>query len=241
MHLEAFQETLVSELGTKTAFTIPVLGGIPVAESVVVTWIVMAVWMALTLALTRKLSVDRPGKVQVALESAVGFLNGFVKTNIGAHWKSFAPYLGTVALYIGLSNMIGVFGLAPPTKDINVTAALALMSMLLIYGAQFRYNGLLGGLKRFAEPMPLLLPINLMEVAVRPLALCMRLFGNVLGAYLIMEMIKLVVPAVLPAVFSIYFDLFDGLIQTVVFVFLTTLFTGEGIQEEESSKPSASI
>ena len=48
-----------------------------------------------------------------------------------------------------------------------------------------------------------------------------------------MEMLKVVVPVVLPAVFSIYFDLFDGLIQTVVFVFLTTLFTGEGIKEEE--------
>ena len=231
--MEAFKETLVSELGNETAFTIPVLGGIPVAESVVVTWIVMAVWMVLALVLTRNLSVRRPGKAQLALETAVSFLNGFVKDNLGKHWRPFAPYLGTVALYIGLSNIIGIFGLTPPTKDISVTTALAVMSMLLIYGAQFRYNGLLGGLKKFAEPMPLLLPINLMEVVIRPLALCMRLFGNILGAYIIMEMLKFVAPAVLPAVFSIYFDLFDGLIQTVVFVFLTTLFTGEGIKEEE--------
>ena len=231
--MEAFKETLVSELGNETAFTIPVLGGIPVAESVVVTWIVMAVWMVLALVLTRNLSVRRPGKAQLALETAVSFLNGFVKDNLGKHWRPFAPYLGTVALYIGLSNIIGIFGLTPPTKDISVTAALAVMSMLLIYGAQFRYNGLLGGMKKFAEPMPLLVPINLMEVVIRPLALCMRLFGNVLGAFIIMEMIKLLVPAVVPAVLSIYFDLFDGLIQMVVFVFLTTLFTGEGIKEEE--------
>ena len=231
--MEAFKETLVSELGNETAFTIPVLGGIPVAESVVVTWIVMAVWMVLALVLTRNLSVRRPGKAQLALETAVSFLNGFVKDNLGKHWRPFAPYLGTVALYIGLSNIIGIFGLTPPTKDISVTAALAVMSMLLIYGAQFRYNGLLGGMKKFAEPMPLLVPINLMEVIIRPLALCMRLFSNVLGAFIIMEMIKLLVPAVVPAVLSIYFDLFDGLIQMVVFVFLTTLFTGEGIKAEE--------
>ena len=231
--MEAFKETLVSELGNETAFTIPVLGGIPVAESVVVTWIVMAVWMVLALVLTRNLSVRRPGKAQLALETAVSFLNGFVKDNLGKHWRPFAPWLGTVALYIGLSNLIGVFGLTPPTKDISVTAALALMSAVLIYGAQFRYHGLRGGLKKFMEPMPLLLPINLMEVAIRPLALCMRLFGNILGAFIIMEMLKLLVPVVLPAVFSLYFDLFDGLIQTVVFVFLTTLFTGEGIKEED--------
>ena len=233
MHLEAFKESLLQELENKTAFTIPLLGGIPVADSVVVTWIVMAVLLALSLVLTRNLRVRSPGRVQAALEWAVQFLNSFVKTNIGTHWRPFAPWLGTVALYIGVSNLIGIFGLTPPTKDISVTAALAVMSMLLIYGAQFRYNGPLGGLKKFAEPMPLLLPINLMEVIIRPLALCMRLFGNVLGAFIIMEMIKLLVPAVVPAVLSIYFDLFDGLIQMVVFVFLTTLFTGEGIKEEE--------
>lgn len=231
--MEAFKESLVEELGNRTAFTIPLFGGIPVAESVVVTWIVMAVLLVAALLLTRNLSVRNPGKVQIALESAVQFLNGFVKTNIGEHWRPFAPWLGTVALYIAFANIIGIFGLTPPTKDISVTTALALMSMLLIYGAQFRYNGLLGGLKKFAAPMPLLLPINLMEVIIRPLALCMRLFGNVLGAFIIMEMLKFVAPVILPAVFSIYFDLFDGLIQMVVFVFLTTLFTGEGIKEEE--------
>ena len=232
MHLEAFKESLLQELENKTAFTIPLLGGIPVADSVVVTWIVMAVLLALSLVLTRNLRVRSPGRVQAALEWAGPFLNSFVKTNIGTHWRPFAPWLGTVALYIGVSNLIGIFGLTPPTKDISVTAALAVMSMLLIYGAQFRYNGPLGGLKKFAEPMPLLLPINLMEVVIRPLALCMRLFGNILGAYIIMEMLKFVAPVILPAVFSIYFDLFDGLIQTVVFVFLTTLFTGEGIKDE---------
>ena len=232
MHLEAFKESLLQELENKTAFTIPLLGGIPVADSVVVTWIVMAVLLALSLVLTRNLRVRSPGRVQAALEWAVQFLYSFVKTNIGTHWRPFAPWLGTVALYIGVSNLIGIFGLTPPTKDISVTAALAVMSMLLIYGAQFRYNGPLGGLKKFAEPMPLLLPINLMEVVIRPLALCMRLFGNILGAYIIMEMLKFVAPVILPAVFSIYFDLFDGLIQTVVFVFLTTLFTGEGIKDE---------
>ena len=231
--LEEFKESLVSELGNKTAFTIPVLGGVPVADSVVVTWIIMSLLVVISLMLTRKLSVRSPGKVQVALEWAVQFLNGFVKTNIGTHWRPFAPWLGTVALYIGFSNLIGILGLTPPTKDISVTTALAIMSMLLIYGSQFRYNGLLGGLKKFAAPMPLLLPINLMEVVIRPLALCMRLFGNILGAYIIMEMLKFVAPVILPAIFSIYFDLFDGLIQTVVFVFLTTLFTGEGIKDEE--------
>ena len=231
--MEGFKEALVDALANKVAFTIPVLGGITISSSVLVTWIIMAFWIIFTLLATRNLRVSNPGKMQIVLESAVEFLNGYVKETIGPHWRPFAPYLGSVALYIGLANIISIFGLTPPTKDVSVTAALAVMSLVLIYGAQFRYNGLRGGMKRFADPMPVLLPINLMEIAIRPLALCMRLFGNVLGAFIIMEIIKYLVPAVVPAVFCIYFDLFDGLIQTIVFVFLTALFAGEGIKEEE--------
>ena len=231
--MEGFKEALVDALANETAFTIPVLGGIPISSAVLVTWIIMAFWIIFTLLATRNLKVTNPGKLQIVLESGVEFLNGFVKETIGPHWRPFAPYLGSVALYIGLANIISIFGLTPPTTDVSVTAALAVMSLVLIYGAQFRYNGLRGGMKRFADPMPVLLPINLMEIAIRPLALCMRLFGNVLGAFIIMEIIKYLVPAVVPAVFCIYFDLFDGLIQTIVFVFLTALFAGEGIKEEE--------
>ena len=78
----------------------------------------------------------------------------------GGPWTGFCPLPGTISLYILLCNIIGIFGLVPPTKDLNVTAALAIMSAVLIYGAQFRYHGLRGGLKKFMEPMPLLLPIN---------------------------------------------------------------------------------
>ena len=69
-----------------------------------------------------------------------------------------------------------------------------------------------------------------MEIFIKPLSLCMRLFGNVLGSFVIMELLKLIVPAVLPAVFSCYFDIFDGLIQAYVFVFLTSLYIKEAIE-----------
>lgn len=114
--------------------------------------------------------MENPSKLQVGLEEVVKFLNNFADSSIGKHGAVFASYLGTIALYILLSNIIGIFGLVPPTKDINVTAALAVMSAFLIYGAQFRYRGLRGGLKQFAKPMPLLFPINLMEIIIRPLA-----------------------------------------------------------------------
>ena len=65
--------------------------------------------------------------------------------------------------------------------------------------------------------MPIITPINIMEIAIRPVSLCMRLFGNVIGAFVIMELLKMLMPVILPIPFSLYFDIFDGLIQTYVF------------------------
>jgi len=113
------------------------------------------------------------------------------------------------------------------------TAALALMSIVLIEYVGVRARGGVGFLKSLAAPTPIMTPMNILEIAIRPTSLCMRLFGNVLGAFVIMELLKLVVPVFVPAVFSLYFDLFDGLIQTYVFVFLTALFMKESIGGEE--------
>lgn len=227
--LDALRDELLSKLDNRIAFTIPVFGGVPVPESVVVTWGIMAFLVLLSILCTRRLK-KVPGKAQLVAEMFVGFINKFTKNTIGEHWKSFAPYFGTIGLYIGCANLIGMFGITPPTKDLNVTAALAIMSALLIYGASFRFKGFRGGLHKFLEPMPLLAPINLMEVVIRPLSLCMRLFGNVLGSFIIMELIKLAIPPVVPMALSMYFDVFDGIIQTIVFVFLTALFTQEALE-----------
>ena len=112
----------------------------------------------------------------------------------------------------------------------NVTAALALMSIILIQYAGIHKKGVKGWLKSFTEPIAIVTPINILELFIRPLSLCMRLFGNVVGAFVIMELIKLLVPVVLPIPFSFYFDIFDGLIQAYVFVFLTSLFIKEAIE-----------
>ena len=149
---------------------------------------------------------------------------------IGPAGKSFVPYLTTVLLYIGVSNIIGLFGLKSPTKDLNVTIALSLMSIIIIEGAGIYHKGLFKWLHGFTEPVVVVTPINILEVFTRPLSLCMRLFGNVLGAFVIMELLKMVVPIFIPAVFSCYFDLFDGLLQAYVFVFLTSLYIGEAIE-----------
>ncbi len=111
-----------------------------------------------------------------------------------------------------------------------VTIALSLMSIVLIEVSGVRAKGMKGWLKSFTQPIAVVTPINILELVTRPLSLCMRLFGNVLGAFVIMELIKMVVPVFVPMVFSLYFDFFDGLIQAYVFVFLTSLFIAEATE-----------
>lgn len=197
----------------------------------VVTWIIMAVLTLLAIVFVRNLNVENPGKKQLALEAFISFLNNFFTDILGEEGRRYIPYLISTALYIGVANLIGLLGFKPPTKDLNVTAALALMSLFLIYYAGFHKKGMKGFLKSFTEPMAIVTPINIMEIAIRPVSLCMRLFGNVIGSFVIMELLKMIMPAILPVPFSLYFDIFDGLIQTYVFVFLTSLFMKEQIEE----------
>ena len=223
-------EELMAELNVETVFTIPIFGGIPVPESVVVTWVIMAILVVAAILLTRNLKVIPTGKRQILLEFAVEKLNGFFEGILGEAGKKYVPYLATVALYIGCANLIGLLGFKPPTKDLNVTAALALMSIVLIEYSGLRRKGVKGFFKSFAQPMAIMVPMNILELGIRPLSLCMRLFGNVLGSFVVMELIKIIVPAVVPVPLSLYFDIFDGLIQTYVFVFLTSLFMKEAME-----------
>lgn len=230
--MEAFSEELLSQLESKICFVIPIFGGIPVPTSVVITWGIMIVLVLCSIVFVRNLEMV-PKRIQNGIEIVIEWVIGFFEDILGKEGKRYIPYLGTVALYIACANLIGIFGLVPPTKELNVTAGLALMSILLIEYAGIRAKGVKKWIKSFAQPMAIIAPINILEVFIRPLSLCMRLFGNVLGAFVVMELIKMVMPFALPIPFSLYFDIFDGLIQTYVFVFLTSLFVKEAIELEE--------
>jgi F-type H+-transporting ATPase subunit a len=221
---------LSEELDVKTVFTIPIGNGLPISESVVITWGIIAFVLVCSLILTHNLKVHPVSKRQIVAETIVMKLEDFVGGMIGPHGKAYVPYLTCVILYLGIANLMGLFGIKPPTKDLNVTAAMALMSIFLIEFAGIREKGVKRWLKAFTEPVAIITPINILELFIRPLSLCMRLFGNILGAFIIMELVKMLIPAVVPVPLSLYFDIFDGLIQAYIFVFLTSLFIKEAIE-----------
>ncbi len=211
---------------------IPGPASFEVPQSCVTTWGIMLVLVLLSIFMTRKLEIVPKGR-QALLEVFMGMLYHTFYDILGERGKRYIPYLLTVILYLGFANIMGLFGIAPPTKDLNVTAGVAAMSIVVIEYAGIRHRGLKGWLKNFAHPMPLIAPMNILEIGIRPLSLCMRLFGNVLGAYIIMELIISCMPAVIPLVASAYFDIFDGLLQAFVFCYLTSMFIQEAIEDEE--------
>ncbi|MCR5303476.1 MAG: F0F1 ATP synthase subunit A [Lachnospiraceae bacterium] len=227
-------EKIAEELNVEEVFSIniPGLGDVGISESVVITWGIMAFIVLGSILLTRNLKVTNISKRQAAVELVVTKLEELVGGALGNNGRGYTEYLVTVLIYIGIANIVGVVGLKPPTKDLQITLALSLMSIVLIQASCIRSRGALGWLKTFASPSPVIVPIKILELITRPLSLCMRLFGNVLGSFVIMELLNETVRMIIPAVFSIYFDIFDGFIQAYVFVFLTGLFIAEGLEEE---------
>ena len=209
-----------------------------VSNTIFITWIIMAILILLALIFTRKLSVDKPGKLQCIAELLAETVNNICKESIGHHWKKFVPYLGTLILYLGLANIVALLNFVPglhiypPTKDINVTGALAVISIVVVIYSGFRYKGFIGWAKSLVDPMPLMLPFKLMEYITKPLSLCLRLFGNIVAGFIIMELLLSFLPFI-AAPFSAYFDLFDGILQAYIFVYLTAIYLGEATENEE--------
>lgn len=222
---------LIEELNTETVFSL--FGGkLKIDEGTVVSWIIMAVFLIAGILLTRGLKVEgKLSKRQLFIEMCVDKMRTFFHNVMGPDGDRYIPWMMTVAVYIGACNMCGIFGFKSPTKELNVTVGLALTSIILVQYAGIHKKGTKGWLKSFSKPVPIVLPINLLELVIKPMSLCFRLFGNIIGAFIIMKLIESVVPVAIPVALSLYFDIFDGFIQAYVFVFLTSLYIQEAIED----------
>ena len=224
--MEAYISTIQEELECEVIN----IGGVGIHESVIVTLFISILLMVLGLVLTSGFRVENPSRRQLAVESFVLWLQKFFEGPLSPKGKRYAPYMMTIACYVALANIFYVFGIKPPTKDLTVTAALAVMSIVLVQMAGIQTKGVKGWLHSFLEPMPAMLPMNILELFIKPVSLCMRLFGNVLGAFIIMCMIEGLVRIIVPVPFSLYFDFFDGLIQVYVFTLLTSMYIAEAVE-----------
>ena len=195
--------------------------------------------------------LKKPKGLLLIAEIGVEFFDNFVKDLTGSALPNFGGFIMGVATYLFIAFIFGLTGLPSPVTYMAVPLSLGLTTFLLIHliSAKFtkwRY------FKRYIDPLPVFLPVNLLSMWAPLLSLTLRLFGNAIAGWALLTIVEFSLRDASAAIFSFvpsgwneiflapiplailhaYFDLFSGLIQTVVFISLTAIFIGQEIPEE---------
>jgi F-type H+-transporting ATPase subunit a len=170
-------------------------------------------------------------------EMIVEGILGIVKENMGPRGPEFMMIIGTLALFIFLSNILGLIpGFHSPTENINTTGACAITVFVLTHYYGFKEHGI-KYLKQFTGPViwliPLMLPIELIGHFVRPVSLSIRLFGNIFGDHTAVAIFFSLVPLLLPLPMMVL-GLLVAIIQTFVFILLSMTYFSLAIEGHES-------
>lgn len=226
----------------------PVLGTLPPGEPVAVTHVFLAVLVFIVsiLFVVRagflRLDAEQrlvPGEkldLRTFFEVLVEALLSVMREIIGPkHAERFLPLIGTLAIFILFSNLLGLIpGMIPPTDSLNTTAACAIPVFLITHFEGFREHGI-RYVRQFMGPViwlaPLMFPIELISHLARPLSLSLRLFGNMLGDHKVMAMFLGLFPFVVPLP-MLALGVLICVVQTMVFTMLTMVYIGQAVSHE---------
>ena len=246
----------ISITGAKIFFEIdlPVLGTFHITETQVNSWIVMAVITALCLFLTHNLQVRPVTRRQIVAEWIVEQLEKLVNANMGEKFRDFAPFIAAILGLSAFSSLSSLFGMYPPTSDMNTIAGWAILVFCMITFFKIKTNGFLGYLKGFTEPFAMFTPFNILSEIGTPVSMTFRHFGNVLSGSVISALLYAGLAGLstallgwlpgflgdipffqigIPAILSIYFDIFSSAMQAFIFAMLTMLYVSSAASTEE--------
>lgn len=244
----AFTVELVTVLFGTTKKTLEVsimaerteLFGFSVSNSVIYSWIIIAaavvIGIILRLTVIRKMK-DKPSGIQNILEICVESIEKYTGSEVpdGAG-NCLAPYLFSLAVYMIGCAVVELFGYRSPTSDITVTFAMALMTFFLINYYGIKKKGVAGRLKTIGKPVPAITPIKMISDIAVPVSLACRLFGNMLGGLVVMDLLYFAMKnwAIgVPSVLGLYFNVFHPLIQAFIFITLSLVFINEAVEEDK--------
>ena len=231
--------TLLAEAEVGKHFYWNIAGALVHGQVLVVIWFVVAILLVFSALGT--LNANRiPHGWQNFMESALDFITDIAKNQLGeSFYREWIPFIGTLFLFIFGSNWAGAIipwkliklpegEFAAPTNDINTTVALALLTSFAYFYAGLSEKGL-GYFKRYVQPLPLLLPINILEDFTKPLSLSFRLFGNVLADELTITVLTGLVPLVIPLPIMLL-GIFAGSVQALIFSTLAAAYIAEALE-----------
>lgn len=231
-------------------------GVYPLTQTIVNTWIVMAIIVCACIFLTRNLQVRATSKRQIVAEYLVGMVDHLVEFNMGKKWKPYVPLIAAIFTMSCVSSLIGLTGAYSPTYDLNTFLSWSVLVFVLITYYKIKTNGFGGYLKGFTQPIPVMLPLNIISEVATPISMAFRHFGNITSGYVIglllyaalgglSQMVFGWLPAGLgaipvlqvgiPAVLNVYFGLFSSLVQPYIFCMLTMLFVSQAADTGEDA------
>jgi F-type H+-transporting ATPase subunit a len=190
---------------------------LPITDTLIVGWVSVVLLIFLARFLTNNLKLKPEGKQNIA-ELLITAIHDQIEPMIpGEGWK-FLPFIATIFIYVGFSNLIGLVpGVPSPTGDLNTTLGLALVVFLVSHFEGMRDKGVWGYIKSFGEPVIFLLPLNVVGELAKPISHSFRLFGNIVGGGIIITLIYQAAPGLIPVPLHAWFDFFIGLIQALIF------------------------
>ncbi|MFH1484514.1 MAG: F0F1 ATP synthase subunit A [Chloroflexota bacterium] len=211
-------------------------GAIVLNATIVYTWLVMALLVVASWLVTRKLSTETSlSRSQNMLETIVTLMRRQIGELIGNRPDALLPFIGTLFLFISVSNFLAIVpGYEPPTGSLSTTAALALCVFVAVPTYGIRQQGLIGYLKYYTEPVVFMLPFKVISEISRTVALAVRLFGNIMSGGLIIAIMLSVVPFFVPIALHAL-ELLIGQIQAYIFAVLATVYIASAarIRSEE--------
>jgi F-type H+-transporting ATPase subunit a len=207
--------------------------------TIVFTWVVMALLVISSLVITAKLSTgEKMSRWQNLLEIIVSFMRNEI-ADIAHHKPDrYLPLIGTLFIFILVSNILNVVPwFTSPTASLSTTAALAICVFfsVIIYGVAER--GIVGYLKQYVRPTPMMLPFNVIGEFSRTLALAVRLFGNMMSGAKIVAILLAVAPFIFPVIMNLL-GLLTGVIQAYIFAVLAMVYIASATRRQQQDKQS---
>lgn len=247
----------ISITGAQIYFTIPMpIQDLPITSAQINSWLVIISILGLCLYVTHGITAKGGSKRQHLAEWVVEQTEKMVNDSMGDFFSGYAPAIAAILALSAFSSLLSLFGLFPPTSDINVVAGWAILVFILITYYKLK-GGLLNYLKGFTEPIFVMTPLNILGEVATPISMAFRHYGNVLSGSVIAVLIASALQGLsrlllgwlpgflgdipflqigLPAILSLYFDIFSGCMQAYIFAMLTMLNISGAMPFEEYEK-----
>jgi len=212
-------------------------GFVTINLTLVTTWGIMLVLVIGSILITRKLKTDnRISRWQCILEMLVSGINSQIEDVGLKNPSKYIGYIGTLFLFIVTANVLIILPwYEPPTGSLSTTTALALSVFLSVPFFGIEKSGILGYLKSYLKPTPIMLPFNIISELTRTLALAVRLFGNIMSGGMIVAILLSITPFIFPIVMKTL-GLLTGMVQAYIFSILATVYIAAAVQDAYNSK-----